>query len=44
MSVVCVYVCGRGWRLELVVVVGCRVCILRVAAVFACDYPLVTWL
>lgn len=37
-GLVCVYVCGRGWRGGGGP--GCRVCILRVAAVFACDYPL----
>lgn len=41
-GLVCVYVCvgeggGPGLQEEEG---GCRVCVLRVAAVFACDYPL----
>lgn len=42
-GLVCVYVCWRGWRgwgRRGKGGGGCHVCILRVAAVFACDYPL----
>lgn len=35
---VCMYVCWRGWK--KVGAGGCQMCILRVAAVFAFDYPL----